>query len=379
MNLGSGNIFDLIILFGAIQGLLFSVFVFTRVAENRKANLFLGLFILGFSLNSIHIAFEGLGIRQQGLGDLISALPFYCAHLIIAAFYFLVVYLIFPDRKFSKQDYLFFLPYLFQLGFQLFILGLVLFNPAQLYELATTIFAIYDLIDLTAVVFGLYVLVVSVLRLTRYESNLRENYSEVQGKSLAWLRRLIYWLGIIWILFAIPTVYEYASERPVLQMYYPMWILTSVLIYWIGYSAYRKKGMFEIRMFHQEKPVVPEEKNTLSEKTSAYYQRLMELMQKDKLYLNPDLNLKMLADSLHLSPGYCSQIINQYEKKNFFDFVNAYRVEEVKGNLQNPAFQHLNLLGIAYESGFKSKSTFNLVFKKITGLTPSAYKKNLKA
>lgn len=101
-------------------------------------------------------------------------------------------------------------------------------------------------------------------------------------------------------------------------------------------------------------------------------------MTKDKAYLDQDLSLKSLAERLDISSGYLSQIINQYEEKNFFDFVNGHRVNEVKQKITDSAFDHLSLLGIAYESGFKSKSTFNLAFKKLSGMTPTAYKKQIK-
>ena len=89
--------------------------------------------------------------------------------------------------------------------------------------------------------------------------------------------------------------------------------------------------------------------------------------------------MTLLAAKMKLSNGYLSQIINQKEGKNFFDFINGYRVEEVKRNLANPNFDHFSILGIGLEAGFKSKSTFNAVFKKMTGHTPTAYKRLLTA
>ena len=143
----------------------------------------------------------------------------------------------------------------------------------------------------------------------------------------------------------------------------------------MGYSAYSKNP--------SEKPIELAEtksqfENTkLSENTATYHQSLIQLMQSERPYLDQDLNLKKLSNYLDISSGYLSQIINQYEKKNFFDFINAHRVETVKEKIVDPKSQHLNLLGIAYESGFKSKSTFNLAFKKHTGKTPTAYKKSI--
>lgn len=72
-----------------------------------------------------------------------------------------------------------------------------------------------------------------------------------------------------------------------------------------------------------------------------------------------------------------SHLINAGLGENFYDFINKYRVEEVKRLMADPQKQNYNLLGIALEAGFKSKSTFNLIFKRFTGLTPTEYKKNI--
>ena len=71
---------------------------------------------------------------------------------------------------------------------------------------------------------------------------------------------------------------------------------------------------------------------------------------------------------------HLSRVINEEFGVNFFEFVNQYRIEEVKSMIRNPKFDNYSLLGIAYESGFNTKSAFNRVFKKLTGTTPSNYK-----
>jgi len=100
-------------------------------------------------------------------------------------------------------------------------------------------------------------------------------------------------------------------------------------------------------------------------------------MLNEKPYLNPDLNLYSLAKLLDIRPNHLSQIINSMEKKNFFDFVNEYRIHEVKKNLVQDDKKNLSLLGIAFESGFNSKASFNRAFRKIEGTTPSKYKEKL--
>jgi AraC-like DNA-binding protein len=102
--------------------------------------------------------------------------------------------------------------------------------------------------------------------------------------------------------------------------------------------------------------------------------RLEQLMQEEHLYRDPELNRDSLAQKLGISSGYLSQRINQDSGLNFSEYVNAYRVAEVKRLLLDPKFEPYSLLAIGYEAGFNSKSTFYAAFKKETGLSPSAYK-----
>lgn len=100
-------------------------------------------------------------------------------------------------------------------------------------------------------------------------------------------------------------------------------------------------------------------------------------MDAEKPFLNPNLNLPQLAKDLEIPSYQLSQVLNKNIELNFFDFINSYRVEEIKAKMADSKYDNLSLLGIAFESGFNTKSAFNRVFKKITGLTPSEYKKQL--
>ena len=101
---------------------------------------------------------------------------------------------------------------------------------------------------------------------------------------------------------------------------------------------------------------------------------VLKLLDEEKLFLNPELNLNELSELLNVNSSHVSQVINELLGKNFNQLINEYRVAEVKRNLLD---YKRTLLGIAYDSGFNSKSTFNRIFKEIEGETPSEYKKNL--
>lgn len=102
--------------------------------------------------------------------------------------------------------------------------------------------------------------------------------------------------------------------------------------------------------------------------------RLEQLMEKDKLYAENDLSLNKLADKLGTSKHFVSQVINQHFKMNFFDYVNLKRIEEAKRLLASHTKDELNIIEIAYLIGFNRKGTFNSVFKKFTGTTPSEFR-----
>ena len=106
--------------------------------------------------------------------------------------------------------------------------------------------------------------------------------------------------------------------------------------------------------------------------------RLKETVAVNRLYEDPELTLTTLAIKLKVQPHDLSRIINLGLEKTFNDFINEFRVRDIAGKMQDPANNQLTLLGIAYESGFNSKTTFNRVFKEMTGKTPVEYKNSLK-
>ena len=98
-------------------------------------------------------------------------------------------------------------------------------------------------------------------------------------------------------------------------------------------------------------------------------------MDEGQLFRDPNLTLNGLAGRLGISSHNLSEIMNTRIKMNFFDFVNSYRVEQVKKDLNNPQKDNLTLVAIAFDAGFNSKSSFNAIFKKHTGKTPSEFRK----
>ena len=106
---------------------------------------------------------------------------------------------------------------------------------------------------------------------------------------------------------------------------------------------------------------------------SFWKEKVIERVVNQKRYTDPELTLTDLAKELNTNASLLSKVINQSLKMNFNDFVNHYRVAEVKSRLQDPDYAHLTIMSIAYEAGFNSKATFNRAFKKLTGKNPKDF------
>lgn len=105
--------------------------------------------------------------------------------------------------------------------------------------------------------------------------------------------------------------------------------------------------------------------------------KLNEYMEVAKPYLNPNLNVQELANQVKIPSRTISDVVNNIIGQNFNDYVNNYRVEEFKKLAKDVSKGHYTVLGLGYEAGFKSKTTFNTAFKKFTGMTPSDYRRRL--
>nr|WP_246223704.1 AraC family transcriptional regulator [Fulvivirga kasyanovii] len=105
---------------------------------------------------------------------------------------------------------------------------------------------------------------------------------------------------------------------------------------------------------------------------------MIRLFEEENIYRNPNLSRADIAERLGISVGYLSQIINEQSDKNIPDYLNYYRVEEVKKMLLDPDFDQYSLLAIGFEAGFNSKTAFYTAFKKETGTTPANFKKEFR-
>lgn len=202
--------------------------------------------------------------------------------------------------------------------------------------------------------------------------------------NIRWLGKLITIFGIVWTMLIIIAVIHHVFH--LFSMIFctnGLFLSLSVFIILIGYYGLRQKEVFVSfgNLSNEEDITEQKVKYATSrlegDKLDACFVKVETFMKAEKPYLNPDLTLPKLAEELDVSTHHLSQVINERHGSNFFDYINRFRVEEVKRKIASKDFQNYTLLGIAMESGFNSKSAFNRVFKQIENITPGEYRKSL--
>lgn len=232
-------------------------------------------------------------------------------------------------------------------------------NRGEDYELYMTVKSVAISVS------GLVYVVWSELLLRRHERNIRERFSDVEKIDLVWLKVLTYGLGAIWF-----VVIFFANDLLIFGG-------VVVFVFLIGFFGVRQTQIFSpVRPpeVDEEEPRAKYQKSGLSEEAiGKLHEDLKRMMAVEAVYKKSELSITDLATRLGVHPNYLSQVINQKEGKNFYDFVNSYRIEEFKNLISQQKNQQFTLLSLAYDCGFSSKTSFNRVFKKATGQTPTEY------
>ncbi len=154
-------------------------------------------------------------------------------------------------------------------------------------------------------------------------------------------------------------------------------IAVFAFVYVLGYMGISQSPILNENKLKPESRKQPgryRKSGLTSEIAERYINTLLRHMENEKPYLDPELTLANLAEQLAIQPNHLSQIINDKLDQTFYRFVNQYRVNEAKRLLVDPDKKHLNILEIAYEAGFNSKSAFNSVFRQDTNMVPSRFR-----
>ncbi|HJP64080.1 MAG TPA: ABC transporter permease [Mucilaginibacter sp.] len=355
--------------FGAIFiGLNFILLLSFSKKVSRHANRFLAI-----ALGVVVLWIARLLAIDIGLSTYVpfwSWLPMRFSLALGPLIFFYVLKITLPGYKFRRQDLLHFSPLLLEIGAQALEVLDGIKTGATTYK--TPIFhqlqPVFQLLAFVSVAIYLYkshTLIQGFYQQQKFTGGDRYRHE------LRWLHRLLMGFGMFWLSWIpLTTVgYFYYNYYSGVQLYYPLYLLLTAMIIWIAARAFLRPEIGALSdTVSILKPLLPAE---LKQKGIW----LKKIVKEKRYYQDPELSLGSLADKLDLNTHELSRIINTVLKKSFNDFINEYRVQDAARKMQDPANDHITLLGIAYESGFNSQSTFNRIFKQITGKSPVEYKK----
>lgn len=352
----------ILILLVALQGaLLGGVFLTIRYFQS-PANRQLAITFFAVSISAINYSLLNSGMDNKWLvlcNDIMWEYLFPASLLL-----YFVHGLQHPLGK-QKQRFYLFLPFIitlivniiidFDLDFGLYRLGWV--------HNETILDIYYGIEEVGTLVFAIGTCIYSYWIVRHYPPEVATN----------WFKQFWWWscgVVLLWILLWL------LDQVPGWDVIGYVFAAIMILFTWVTYQGVLRfrlaEEKFEIRQILQERSGTAALSDSAAN-DNPHFQRLERLMQEQHLYREPDLSRDALAQKLGISNGYLSQQLSAMGT-SFADYINHYRVEEVKLLLLDPAFAQYSLLAIGYEAGFNSKSTFYAAFKKATGLSPSAFR-----
>lgn len=250
------------------------------------------------------------------------------------------------------------------------------------------------IIAVSGVISGVTYCVFTYSLLEKHKKLIAKQFSYVEKINLNWVSKLVtgfmpIWIGVL-ILVVLNRILNFSLSLNWFFLCIPLFIS------YIGYYGLKQQVIFTFVQVenHTKSEAVQEDLKQQNEnspkkdyeksyKKSGLQTHDMEIifesleneMQTQKLYLQPTLSLKELSEKSNIAQHHITQTLNSYSKISFYDYVNTYRVEAFKERLRSSDAENFSLLGIAFDCGFNSKSSFNRIFKNTTGTSPSNYKK----
>ena len=377
---------------GAAQGIILVIALFFS-RTNRKANRILALFVLLLSFNCVFEAIENVSFYQR-FPSLIRLR--WGNTLLFGPLIFLYVQALINHRiKIILHFIPFFIAKMVLLPFYMLsaeekVSSLNMVNTSSTVSddwYSIYFFPIISLFGFLQILFYLWQISKD---LKIYDQQLFRWFSNVENIHLNWLKHSVWALSALTIVSFLYLLGELLLSSSIQHMGFYGGLALVLLIYAISYKAISQPDI--LSLFQNEKKTpdiinnnqvtdslekVDETKATIKTE-SLLSKKLKDLMEREKLYLNEKLSGNEMAETLGISRHRLSEVLNNELGTNFYNFINHYRIEACKQKMADPKFEHYTLLALALECGFNSKTTFNTVFKKETGITPKQFKKSLK-
>ena len=365
----SFNLYSVLMIIGLVQGLFLGTILLLQKRKNKTPNVILAFLTYSIAFSCLGVTFLVTNYFEPGyyLYPFFAVTPATVGTLL----YLYVKSLIIPNYGIKKLEWF----HLLGIAVNLLILfTFYSYSVEEKHDLILSILLGKPLtLERVSVAFRLSIRITYTLLAIRllylHRQKIKHFYSNLKLKNLKWLNNLLIMCFVIIPVLVLLRILGYNLEVVVFGAIY-----MGSVNYAIGYFFLKQP---EIYSDLDEKDIVSGqyEKSALKEEqVPALKTDTIRLMENQKLYLDPGLSIKSVATKLKVSTHVLSELLNKYFNQNFHDFVNEYRIEEAKTRLKDYKYQNYTVLAIGLDVGFNSKSTFNSVFKKHTGITPSEYR-----
>lgn len=374
------RLFNFLLVAGAVQGFIFNIFTFLSRKKIEKPVLFLNLLVLFLSLNNLQSWVMDTFFTEGSLFYIkYCVAPWYV--LIVPMFYAFLVYYLGVEKK--RWPFLIVSIIIFMLELAARTAVLAMAYKGDLDEADLALY--HTLEDAVTLMYSLFLFFKAIQLLYGHKAE----YSEILTyDNLKWIKNLLKVGGLViclWIIAVALNLFSETIRAP--YSYYPLRLGSSIFLYWIGYQGFFRYVILKDRIMirrdlqatlNEHKP--KEIRSALNLAKTAQEEQLYTIINSrisaEGLFMNPNLGLDALAENLGVKATKVSHLINTYSDYNFSDHINHFRVAEAKKLLIHPDFSNYTIISIGLECGFNSKSTFYTAFKKFTGMTPSAWRKN---
>lgn len=373
------ELIKIIFIVGAAQGVILAIFLFNK-KENKTANRLLALTMIAFTidLTSWVLLLSGYGLKLPELMGIPQSFPYLYGPCI----YLYTVLLGHKKEGFKKSYYLHFIPFILMQLYGIFFFYFEDFS----YKMALIDLSIEKpwhliLVGKLIPVHGCTYVIFTLIEAVKINRRLKNSYSNLDKINLNWLTYLVGGTTVVWFVvivsYVINAIYGEESMAGVL-----IYIALSLLLYTLGIKSLKQPEVIlyigESSFKEGDERTTSYQKSGLAPETAEnYLNKLIEVMDKEKPYLNERLNLPELSKMVDISTHNLSEVINTKLNQNFYDFINKYRVEEVIRLIKEDINFSYSILSIGFDAGFSSKSVFYNAFKKVTGITPAQYRKEM--
>jgi len=366
--------FNLIFIMNIISVFLlifFSIFLVTRKKQSRLSNFLLAGFLF---INSIPFLFNIIYSLDLKIFRSLPTLYlsfFNLDFLMGPLIYFYTKSVAIKDFRLKNKDWPHLLPVIV---FNLYLLFSIILKQTTGVPLG------FIRRETTAALLASHMLLViyaclSVRVLRQFTAAIKNVYSYTEKINLSWLRFVLVGFGIIWLMIIVNCLVRIMWKTPIPSLNDILSVVNFVVSIIIIYY-----GLTRPLLFTEIESKSKYEGSTLtSENAKLYTNRLKIFMETEKPHLIPSITINELSEKLSIPAKHLSQLVNEQFQKNFFDFINSYRIEEAKRYLVKKSRRNLNISQILYEVGFNSKAAFNRAFSRHVGMSPKEFRKKSQA